>query len=183
MLQYLKAAFLVRERLPLLGAVPVNLLATTGFVALGFGHPAFWLLGVLGETAYLWAMTSSARFRNVVDALECQAHAAVSEQQLVTIAGRLDSENLARHEALRHQLAEVEHAYGEFAPNDPTARTNLDHLRQLDSAFVKLLAARQHITRTNDRTDSAEIEVDFRQLPSLNPCRSRKSFRPASSGP
>ncbi|MEO5916840.1 MAG: hypothetical protein ABIS50_21610 [Luteolibacter sp.] len=164
MLRYLKAAFLVRERVPLLGAVPVNVLATTGFLALGFGHPAFWLLGILGETAYLWTMTSSGRFRKVVDALECEATAAVSENQLISTVGRLNRENLARREALHGQLGEIERAYTEFAPNDPTARENLDSLRQLESAFVKLLAAHQHITETNDRTDGTEIEEDFRQL-------------------
>lgn len=164
MLRYLTAAFMVRERVPLLGAVPVNVLAVSAFGVLGFGHPAFWLLGILGETAFIWAMTASPRFRKLVDAHECEATAANSEKQLVAMSGRLNEENLARRAALRRELGAVEHAYGQFAPNDPTARENLNSLRQLESAFVKLLAARQHITETNDRTDGTGIEGDLAQI-------------------
>jgi hypothetical protein len=164
MLRYLKAAFLVRERLPLLGAVPVNLLAVAAFLVLGFGHPAFWLLGILGETAFLWALTASPRFRNVVDALEGEATAASSEKQLTALAGTLNEENHARRAALRRQLGAVEQAYGQFAANDPNAHDNLHSLRQLETAFVKLLAARQHLTETNSRTDAAEIEDDLTHI-------------------
>lgn len=164
MLRYLKAAFLVREHLPLLGAVPVNVLAVVAFLMLGFGHPAFWLLGTLGETAFLWALTANVRFRNVVDALEGAATAASSEKRLTTLAGTLNEENRVRRAALRQQLGTVEQAYRQFAPDDPNAHDNLHSLRQLETAFVKLLTARQHLTEMNRRTDGTEIESDFAQI-------------------
>lgn len=164
MLRYLNAAFFVRERVPLLGPLPVNVLAVAAFTVLGFGHPAFWLLGILGETAYLWAVSSSARFRKLVDAIDSAATAAAGEKRIVAITDQLNGENLARHAALRHQLATVELAYGRFSPDDPTTRANLDNLRQLESAFVKLLAASQHITETNGRANDAEIGDDLREL-------------------
>ena len=164
MLRYLKAAFLVRERVPLLGAVPVNVLAVAAFLGLGFGLPAFWLLGLLGETAFLWAMTANPRFRRLVDALEGEATAASSEKQLTALADTLNEENHARRAALRRHLGAVEQAYRQFAPDDSNAQENLHSLRQLETAFVKLLAARQHLTETNSRTVGSEIEADFAQI-------------------
>lgn len=164
MLRYLKAAFFVREHIPLLGPLPVNVLAVAAFAVLGFGHPAFWLLGLLGETAYLWAVSSSTRFRKLVDAIESAATAAVGEKKIFAITDQLNQENLARHSTLHHQLAAVELAYGRFSPDDPTTRANLDNFRELESAFVRLLAASQHITETNGRANDAELGDDLREL-------------------
>lgn len=164
MLRYLKAAFWIRERIPLLGEVPVNALAMSGLFTLGFGHPAFWLLGLLGETAYLWAMSSHPRFRNIVDALGVQSANAIGDQQQIVVVEQLNAEHRSRHEHLKRQLAEIQHGYDSFAPDDFTARSNLSSLRALDAAYAKLLLARQHLTETNHRTRVADIESEIQAL-------------------
>jgi hypothetical protein len=66
--RYLSAAFWARWTVPALGAVPANaVLVACGLVA-GCFQPGFWLLTVGLETAWLVALSGSARFRAVVDA-------------------------------------------------------------------------------------------------------------------
>ncbi len=72
MLRYLKAAFLVVVDLPALGRVPANILGRSAFAVFGFGEPAFWLLGIGLETAFLFALAYNARFQKVVDAQALQ---------------------------------------------------------------------------------------------------------------
>ena len=72
MLRYLKAAFLVGVDLPALGRIPANILGLSAFAVFGFGEPAFWLLGIGLETAFLFALAYNARFQKVVDAQALQ---------------------------------------------------------------------------------------------------------------
>ncbi len=164
MFRYLHAAFWVRERLPFLGPLPVNVLAMAAFLTLGFGHPAFWLLGLLGETAYLWAMTSSERFRKIVDALEWQTENENGNERQKALVEKLNEEHRHRREQLHEQLTEVRQAYEEFAGEDVTAQGNLSSLRELDAAYAKLLLARQHLMESNQRTKNSAIENDVREL-------------------
>ena len=63
MFRYLKAAFWAAPQFAGLGRLPLNVLALSGFGILGFGHAGFWLLGLALEGTYLYALVSSARFR------------------------------------------------------------------------------------------------------------------------
>jgi hypothetical protein len=68
MWRYLKAAFLGRVSVPLLGALPVNAMAVAAVAVLGLLHPAVWLAGLGLETAYLFLTATSERFQKTVDA-------------------------------------------------------------------------------------------------------------------
>jgi len=164
MLRYLKAAFWVRQPVPLLGAVPVNLLAVIGFFVLGIGHPAFWLLGLLGETAYLWSMSSSVRFRNLVDALERHAGRAESEDEQSVLLQQLSKPAQERVAALQRQLVDVQRAYQQFAGDDSSAEGNLSSLRDLECAYVKLLTAREHIHDADQRANGSGIQGEIQEI-------------------
>ena len=66
--KYLKAAFIAR---PFGMPIPPNWLGLAAAVMLGaLLHPGFWLIGAGLELAYLKLLTSSRRFRDVVDSAE-----------------------------------------------------------------------------------------------------------------
>ncbi len=167
-LRYLKAAFFVRERIPLLGAVPVNVVAVMVTIVLGFGHPAFWLLGLCAETAFLWAMVGSKRFRKLVDARTAWAdHESKSEARRDLIL-QLTPPHRDRHGELAAKLERVTDHYRKFAQDDAIADENLANLQTLETVYLKLLIARQHldaadsdreITLLADRITDLETDI------------------------
>src|SRR5262245_38646216 len=65
-MDYLKAAFLRKTRVPGLGGLPTNLMVLGVFGVLGLANPGFWLLGAAGEVLYLTLKSSSARFQKLI---------------------------------------------------------------------------------------------------------------------
>lgn len=155
--RYLRAAFFVRERVPLLGAVPVNLLAVAVMIVLGLGHPAFWLLGVCAETAFLWAMIGSKRFRKVVDAKEKWTDSASKETSRQNLIQQLIPPHLERHQSLTSKLGRVASYYEKFSQGDAGAQENLSNLETLETVFLKLLIARQHLDSADSADDTAKL--------------------------
>src|ERR1700760_812773 len=103
MFRYLKAAFWAAPKLAGLGRLPVNILALSGFGILGFGHAGFWLLGLAFEGTYLYALVSSPRFRNVVDAGEKQLTEGAAERERAALVGKLPADARARLDKLTAQ--------------------------------------------------------------------------------
>ncbi len=165
-LRYLKAAFWVRERIPLLGDIPVNFLAVVAFVALGFGHPAFWLLGLTGETAFLWTMAGSKRFRHLVDAEARFADRASQNSSREILLSRLSPAHRARFDILMDKLEHVSTFYNEFAPADLIGNENLANLRTLENVYLQLLIARQHLSSTNSGSNEEKIRQQISRLES-----------------
>ncbi|MCB1231117.1 MAG: hypothetical protein KDN19_12655 [Verrucomicrobiae bacterium] len=155
--RYLRAAFFVRERIPLLGAVPINLVALMVVFVLGFGHPAFWLLGLCAETAFLWAMVGSKRFRNLVEARDAWADNASKSEARHQLIAQLTPPNQDRHGELARKLNRVSDYYEKFTPGDAMADENLANLETLESVYLKLLIARQHL-------DSADSDQEVANL-------------------
>lgn len=164
MLRYLKAAFWVREKVPLLGDVPVNALMVAAFGALGVGHPAFWLLGLLGETAFLWALSASSRFRKLVDAQALEKEQDTTLKARYELVEQLSDEHRERLTRLRVQLAEIQRSYAAFAQDDITADSNLSSLRDLEWVYLKLLIARQHLLSPHQKSNAADISAEIEEL-------------------
>lgn len=164
MLRYLKAAFWVREKVPLLGDVPVNALIVAAFAVLGVGHPAFWLLGLMGETAFLWALSASSRFRNLVDAQALGQQHDAAHKARYELVEQLSDEHRERLTKLRVHLAEIQRSYAAFAGDDLTAESNLSSLRDLEWVYLKLLIARQHLISPHQKSDAADISAEMEDL-------------------
>lgn len=162
--KYLKAAFFVREKIPLLGAVPVNLLAVFFFIALGFGHPAFWLLGLIGETVFLWMMAGSRRFRHLVDAIELQEGSERAKATKAELTGKLLLDNSMRYQKLVQKLEFVKSSYQQFGQDEFMAGENLANLRTLESVFLRLLIAKQHLTSPDTEADEARVRQRIAEL-------------------
>lgn len=155
--QYLQAAFWVREKVPLLGHVPVNILVLLACVALGFGHPAFWLLGLAGEISFLWILVGSKRFRRWVDAVEESRTRQASSNERERLLARLTPPNRERFEALERQFASIETDYSRNHSGETFFLDNLENLRTLKRVFLRLLVATQRIEVPNHEENLAAI--------------------------
>lgn len=65
--QAVRAAFLYAPELEDLGHVPVNLVALGCLIILGFGHPAFWVVALIGELGYLSWLSSRPWFQGQLE--------------------------------------------------------------------------------------------------------------------
>ena len=118
MLKYLKAAFKVRQRIPLLGDVPVNLIAIPVFLALSIIHPAFLLIGLGFEVLLLWTLSSSKRFRNVIDAGEFASSHNEKLKEREKLEKRLTSIGQSRLNALHKKIVATIENYHELGAPD-----------------------------------------------------------------
>lgn len=158
-LKYVRAAFFVREEVPLLGALPVNVMAVLGFAALGFGHPAFWLLGLLGETIFLWLVAGSPRFRKLADALDLKLESAAAGARQEQLASQLSGEARERYSSLVGRFDQVKDYYRQYAADDYVADENLANLGSLESVFLRLLVARQHLTSPHREAEVEKVRA------------------------
>ena len=164
--KYLKAAFFVREKIPLLGDVPINLMAVIGFIALGFGHPAFWLIGLLGETIFLWLTSGSSRFQNLVDAIDSHADTEASNSKRSELVEKLNTEHKPRYKRLVEQFDLVKDYYEQFEKDEHTSSGNLANLSTLESVYLRLLIAHQHLTSPHRKADVEKIRQHMAKLES-----------------
>lgn len=169
MWRYLKAAFLVGADVPALGRLPVNILGSTAFLILGFGHPAFWLLGLAAEAAVLPSLAFNKRFQNYVDATERQLSSGDSEVKRTALVQTLPPEDRKRLDAFDRKCRKVLDVYRNAQTEDFLIETNRDALDNLKWVYIKLLIARFHLLTagTDDTAESlqrkiASLEKDLR---------------------
>ncbi|MDB6132938.1 MAG: hypothetical protein JWM59_1181 [Verrucomicrobiales bacterium] len=136
----LKAAFRHRERMPLLGNVPVNILAVATFAALGFGHQVFWWAGAGLEAAWLFLCVTSPRYRRAALLPARQATEARAAEQQRMVFLQLDPRLRQRHETLRGRIRRIAGLWQESGSE--AAGTGLD---QLEWLHLKFLLAKQHL--------------------------------------
>lgn len=161
MWRYLKAAFLVGADVPALGRVPVNVLAAAAFLILGFGHPAFWLLGLAAEAAVVPALAFNKRFQNYVEATERQMSSGDSQVKRTALVQTLPAEDRKRIESLDRKCAKVLDVFRNAQAEDFLVETNSDALDNLKWVYTKLLIARFHLLTagTNDTAESLERKI------------------------
>jgi len=163
-LKYLRAAFFVRQRVPGLGGLPVNVIAVLGFVALGFGHPGFWLLGLLLEIAFLWSLVASPRFRKTVDATSLGSLRQGEEEQNQRILKQLIPPHAEKHRRLMAQYQDTAAFYHQYSHTGEAAEDNLRHLRELESIYLRLLLARQQLSASRSDQDEQRVHQKISQL-------------------
>lgn len=161
MWRYLKAAFLVGADVPALGRVPVNILACTAFLILGFGHPGFWLLGLAAEAAVLPTLAFNKRFQNYVEAAERQLSTGDSEVKRGALIQTLPGDDRKRIDALDRKCAKVLDVYRSAQAEDFLIETNRDALGNLKWVYIKLLIARFHLLTagTDDSGESLQRKI------------------------
>jgi hypothetical protein len=175
MWRYLKAAFLARPVLPLLGPLPLNLMGVAGFAVLGALHPAAWLLGLGAEIAYLFLLANNGRFQDWVDAGELAERraAALPESRqpggdVRRLVDELELPERQRLLALKGRLTRILGLYEKFRVDAFTLEQNRASLSDLVGHYARLLAARASILKhwsadpqqLRDEIGRVEAELD-----------------------
>jgi hypothetical protein len=160
-LRYLKAAFLVGVDVPALGRVPVNALLTGAFVILGFGHPAFWLLGLAAEATILPTLAFNKRFQNVVDASARADSDGDTQAKRKALVGNLPADDRKRLADIEKKCEKVLDVYRTSQAEEFIIDTNRDALENLKWIYLKLLIARFHLltTGTEDTPQSLANKI------------------------
>ncbi|MGE9267517.1 MAG: hypothetical protein ACQKBY_05430 [Verrucomicrobiales bacterium] len=156
MLKHLKAAFLVRQPAPLLGALPLNALLIPLILGLGLVHPAFLLIGLGAEIALLFALATNERFRKLVDLPSEQEAAAARSAQRQQLLAKLDDSLRERFLKLEASVRATKSAYDEFNTPAYISEPNSRNLDALAWTYLKLLFAR-HALSSRESEHNHEI--------------------------
>ncbi len=133
--RYLKTAFWQRVPVPLLGPVPLNVVAMAGFAIAGFDHPAFWAAGALWEGLWLTATAGRKSYRRRVDAAGRRVAWRTIEERRLQLYNQLSGPDQLRHHTLRQTCQSL---------LGPAFRLEPDPAAELFTWFhLKLLLARQ----------------------------------------
>jgi hypothetical protein len=165
-MDYVKAAFRWRHRVPLLGRIPLHYLFLATFGVLGLANPGFWFLGLAAETAYLLATASSERFQKLVRGLELQASKASYQEKVESALVRLSADSQERYRKLLAQCREV---LGLTRTLDEDEVLSLRHLRsgglnQLTWIFLRLLSSREALRDNLERVDPEALAQEVQNI-------------------
>lgn len=154
MWRYLQAAFGARISVPLLGALPVNVMGLAAVAVLGLLHPAIWLVGLGLETAYLLLAATSVRFQKTVDAADLMERRAASGPErsasgrdLQRLVDELEPAERQQLYALKNKLGKIVALYEQFQVDSYSLEHNRASLSVLLGHYARLLAARGSIVR------------------------------------
>jgi hypothetical protein len=182
MLRYVKAAFLCRVPIPGLGEIPANLLGVIGFGFLGLLEPSLWLLGTGLETAFLFALSTNARFQKVVDAEDLRLGEGDAEEKRRKLINALPNDAQQRLAMLVSKCYRIGEIYRSQAVEEFTADSNRDALERLKWVYLKLLVARNNLlannagdSETSLRSKTAALEGELRTTPRDTPLYESRS--------
>lgn len=164
MWKYLKRAFFATIAVPLLGRVPFNVLGVLVFVILGFGHPAFWLLGLGVETAYLFGLATNKRFQRVVDAMDVQIEETDVRAQRQAMVAQLIPPSKVRLAELESKCAHALELSRKQGADDYLVDSNREALDKLCTLYLRLLLSRQVLSSQDMLTSGSQLR---RQLEGL----------------
>jgi hypothetical protein len=164
LIDYVKAAFFLRINFPMLGALPVNILALLGLTMLGFGHPGFWFLGLGLEPVYLLALATNPRFQRLTQALRmntAEQDYSARWAEIVAHLSRAEQDRLHQLQARCDRVLAQQLRAGVPAS---LVDGNRDALRQLSLLYLKLLVAQNNLCSLDKNTSEAELQKTIRSL-------------------
>lgn len=149
---YLAAAFNAR---PFGMPVPANWFGVAAFGLLGaLVDPAFWLIGMGFEGLYLWTLSQSARFRNVVDA---QRGAGESwDSRYAALTENLDPHARDQQGAIERKAREIVAILARTGAHE----SQIAQVRQMVWLHLKLLAARASFLQVIRAADREQRSLD-----------------------
>lgn len=163
---YVKAAFYRKVPTPLLGRMPLNLMALGVFGVLGIANPGFWLLGLAVELGYLGGVAGSGRFQKLVQGEKLLGAQRGWEVELAQAVARLTEESQDRYKRLLEQCRTI------LGIADKLEAGSLDNLRDMRSRnlnqllviFLRLLASQEVISGNLSKLGRGELERNVTQI-------------------
>ncbi len=163
-LDYVKAAFVWRYRVPGLGYLPLNILALVGFGILGLGHPAFWLLGLAFEAGYLTLMAGDPRFQAVVRGQRLMEERQRWQARQVDLFESLDRESQRRYLELVENCQQIlKHTQG-LSAGGPLEELRSGGLSQMAWLFLKLLYSKIRTRAITEKVRASDLEAEIKRL-------------------
>ncbi|MEM7051263.1 MAG: hypothetical protein AAF604_16455 [Acidobacteriota bacterium] len=164
---YLKAAFLRRVDVPLLGPMPVNLMAVGVIGVLGLANPGFWLLGAAAELAFVTATASSERFQKLVQGERLMQKKKQFDHKVQVSMNRLSPRGRKRYRTLLDQCRQIL-GISESLGSDNLGGNLRDlrsrNLNQLLGIFLRLLVSREILLQNLRNVDSSSLEKKIAEL-------------------
>lgn len=157
MWRYIKEAFWARATVPLIGGLPVNALAVTGFGIVGVAEHALWLVGLGLETAYLYAVATNPRFQHVVNARLHALTRQTGEQSHHRLLAQASPEGRARVERLEGKLGSIAALYRTNGSDNLLLDSSMDALQKLSGLHLRLLVAERHLQTASREVDEAAL--------------------------
>ncbi len=175
-LDYVREAFFRRVHLPLLGRMPVNLMALAVTGVLGLANPGFWLLGLALEVGYLTGVAGSSRFQKLIQGERLLAAQEVWQAGVSTAVSRLEPPSRERYQRLLEQCRRILGLSETLSGGDTLGSFRDLHTRNLNQLlgiFLRLLASREviedNIRNLDPDTLAAEIEELEKRLADAGP--------------
>jgi len=160
---YVKAAFGWKVKISGMGAMPVNYLALAGFGILGFGHPAFWLLGMAYEVGYLFFMAGSDRFQRLVQGTALLKEKQKWKEKQTNVFINLDLESQERYGKLAYLCNMIIRNADNLRVADQDD-LRISGLNQLLWTFMKLLNSKIKINKILKQVTREDIEKEINRI-------------------
>ena len=161
MLKYLKAAFTVKR-----GGVPINIIGTAAFVALGFVHPGFWAMGALLVGGFTIGLANTERFQKVVDGLELTKAAVTEdiEDHRKNIIRKLPKDEHLQFKQFKYTCDKIIRLYEDKETDDIVISDTRMSLDRLSWNYIKLLLARGRLNAKEWEGSIAEVDQQLDTL-------------------
>ena len=156
---YIRAAFSAQ---PMGMFVPPNWLGLGTFGLLGLLDPGFWLLGAGLELGYLYVMCSSARYRNVVEAVSQGKSRQQAQGMLESQVALLGPDEQRKYRALEGRCAAILGQQGLTGAAAAGVTAQSQGLGRLMWIYLRLLLTRQSIQKV--LWESARRDTDQRTV-------------------
>ena len=156
---YVRAAFSAR---PWGMWVPPNWVGLAAFSMLGFLNPGFWVVGAGLELAYLLFVSTSRRFRRLIDGAAMVTKSQDAQKQIENLLVRLDASDQNRYRKLEQRCQGVLQQQHEVTPLD--LQTQADGLGKLAYVYLRLLVTRTGIMRVLQGTSAHSIDVRIKEV-------------------
>jgi hypothetical protein len=148
-LDYVKAAFHLRPRIPGLGHVPANYLGLAAFAVLGLANPGFWFLGAALEMGYLVTLGTHPRFQRLVQGWSAQEEKKTAQMRREELLYRIDPSSRRRYLDLENRCEWILAGGAPTMPDAPSPPSPIGRheFDQLLALFYRLLGAREMLLR------------------------------------
>lgn len=165
-LDFVKAAFTLKPRIPGLGHFPVNYLGLATFVTLGVAvSPAFFLFGAAAELLYLTSVASNHRFQNVVKGQDLLKARLAWQERKRDLLAKLEPGDCARYVALEGKCRTVvENSAPVVSDAGSVGPLRLEDFDQLLWIFLRLLLGREMLKSESVHADRPEIRDQIRKI-------------------
>ena len=168
-LDYVKAAFNAKVKVPGLGKVPFNWLGLIGIGAVSLAFPFIAMIGAGAELFYLYVLSSDKRFKNFVKAEQLQK-LKNSEEDIKRVAVmQLPVKDRQSYYALLEKCNKIRQLAENYSTGmvSDSLRDSYDSLNELLDVSLKLLSTKNVINKFVQTDEIETVEEKIKSIQKL----------------